>query len=92
MTSLHRIRSLFELMDEPRVSRDVGKKGHSRFLTTLDENVTINTIRGDSESVVKIPPHLDSGLWPVYLEEMQMRYEPAPTDGRQEAAGGPPQK
>ena len=60
-----------------------------RTLTSLRENVTINPIEGDSESVVQIPPHLNSGLWSVYLEEYEsMRETQPPTDGSQEAPGG----
>ncbi len=58
-----------------------------RSLTALDENVTINPNRGDQESHLEIQPHLNSGLWPVYLTECEMRFVPPPTDGRQEAPG-----
>ena len=58
-----------------------------RSLTSRDANVTMNTIRGDKETRVEFQPHLNSGLWPVYLEELEMRYEDPPTDGRQEAPG-----
>ena len=58
-----------------------------RMLTSPEDSVTINTIRGDREFEVEIQPHLNSGLWSVYLEELEMREVQAPTDGRQEAPG-----
>ena len=60
-------------------------------LTTLESSVTINPIRGDKETRVEFQPHLNSGLWPVYLTECDMRYVEPPTDGRQEAPGALPQ-
>ncbi len=63
-----------------------------RRLTSPVQNVTINTIRGDSESVVEIQPHLNSGLWPVYMEQCEMQFVPPPTDGSEEAPGAHPQK
>ena len=70
----------------PRVPRHVG---YTDFLglTSASDFVTINTIRGDSESVVEIQPFLEPALWAIYLEESEMRYEAPPTDGRQEAPG-----
>jgi len=61
-----------------------------RSLTAPRENVTINPIEGDSESDVEIPPHLNEGLWPEYLLMCELRFEPAPTDGRESAPGAPP--
>jgi len=60
--------AVFELKDASRVSRDVGDQGSSRGLTTPNDSVTINPIRGDEEFEVKIQPHLNSGLWSVYIE------------------------
>ena len=74
----------------PRVPRHVGKQGLLQGLTTADRSVTVNTIRGDKETRLEFQPHLNSGLWPIYLAECAMRYEPAPTDGRQEAPGAHP--
>ena len=75
----------------PRVSRDVGNHGSSRGLTFEDQSFTINTIRGDSESVVEIQPHLNSGLWPVYLEMCEMQYNLPPRDGTEVGPGNAPQ-
>ena len=74
----------------PRVPRHVENHGSSRGLTFEQQSFTINTIRGDSDSVVKNQPHLDEGLWPVYLTECDMRFVPPPTDGREKAPGGNP--
>ncbi len=54
------------------------------------KNVTIIPIEGDSEFMKEIQPHLNDGLWPAYLammEQIEMRFTEAPTDGRQEAPG-----
>ena len=63
----------------------------ARSLTTRSGFVTINPIRGDKETRVEFQPYLNSGLWPVYLTECDMRYVEPPTDGRQEAPGALPQ-
>ncbi len=89
---LRRIRSLVEGLNTrmlSRVPRHVGNHGSSRGLTFDDQSFTIKPIRGDKEFVVKIQPHLEPALWAIYLEESVMRYERPPTDGRQEAPGGP---
>ncbi len=58
----------------PRVPRHVGSNGHFPDLTTPLQNVTINPIEGDKEFHLEIQPHLNAGLWPVYLA-MEDRYE-----------------
>ena len=70
-----------------RAASSVDSKGRFSSLTRLFKNVTINPIEGDKESRLEIQPHLNSGLWPGYIEECAMRYELPPTDGRQEAPG-----
>ncbi len=60
-------------------------------LTIPNRSVTINPIRGDKEFQLEIQPHLNAGLWPVYLEQ-SMRSLPPPTDGREEAPGAPPER
>ncbi len=88
---MRKVRSIVEGLSSrmtPRVPRHVGNHGSSRGLTFDDLSFTMNTIRGDKEfRLEEIQPHLNSGLWPVYLEELEMRYEDPPTDGRQEAPG-----
>jgi len=76
----------------PLVPRHVGDPGFPGGLTQAFHSVTINPIRGDKGISIEIQPHLNAGLWPVYLEELEMRYEDAPTDGRQEAPGAVPPK
>ena len=52
-----------------------------RSLTAPRKNVTINTIRGDTEFTMEIQPHLNTGLWPVYLAQADsMRPLPLPED------------
>ena len=68
---------MFALLDQQR-------------LTSPEVSVNVNTIRGDQEFMKEIQPHLNAGLWPVYLRECDFRYVPPPTDGREEAPGGPP--
>ena len=89
--------SLFELLADRKISRmmtrvprHVGDPAKPRGLTSASDSFTINTIRGDQEFHLEIQPHLNSGLWPVYLEECDMRFTPPPTDGRQEAPGAHP--
>ncbi len=78
----------------PRVPRYVGStKGLQDQLTIPLQNVTINTIRGDKESIVRqndeeIQPHLNSGLWAVYLEEAELRPLPLPEDPEKREAPG----
>ena len=90
------LRSLSQLLYQGMIRRDesiVEPHGLEldRGLTFDDQSFTINTIRGDSESVVEIQPHLNAGLWPVYLEQCDMQYRPPPSDGTQEAPGAHPQ-
>ena len=61
-------------------------------LTRLFKNVTINPIEGDQEFMKEIQPHLNAGLWPVYLAqaEREMTFTPPPTDGTEEAPGAHP--
>ena len=60
-------------------------------LTAPVKNVTITTMKGDSESEVEIQPHLNSGLWPIYLEMCDMLFEQPPRDGTEQAPGNAPQ-
>ena len=90
---LVRLRNLYQEFDNTdvaRVPRNVGKQGNSRRLTSGDCSVTINPNRGDKETRPEFQPHLNEGLWAVYLEEFSMRDEPPPTDGREEAPGARP--
>ncbi len=64
----------------PLVASDVGNHGSSRGLTPPLDFVNLNTIRGDKEIAVEFQPHLNSGLWSVYLEDCAMRYEEPPQD------------
>ena len=76
-----------------RVPRHVGSNGRFCNLTRLFKNVTINPIEGDQESMKEIQPHLNAGLWPVYLAqaEREVVWVPPPTDGTEEAPGAKPQ-
>ena len=88
-----RIRSITEILSTgklPRVPRDVESHGSSRGLTFGDRSFTINTIRGDSDFVVENQPHLNEGLWAVYLAESEMIVNKPPTDGREVAPGAHP--
>ena len=66
--------SMFALLDQRR-------------LTFPESSVNINPIRGDQEFMKEIQPHLNVGLWPIYLAECELRYVDPPVDGRQEAPG-----
>ena len=74
-----------------RVLNHVENTGQMYRLTSASEFVTVSTIRGDADSrPIENQPHLNSGLWPVYLEEADMRYEPVDRDDpKSEAPGGP---
>ncbi len=63
-----------------------------RKLTPTNKNVTVNPIRGDQEFMKEIQPHLNDDLWPIYLEQADRELRPVdpPTDGSEEAPGGPP--
>ncbi len=81
-----------------RGPRTVGSNGRARAqafhdLTRLFKNVTINPIEGDQEFMKEIQPHLNTGLWPVYLAQAERELKPIepPTDGREEAPGAHPQ-
>ena len=73
----------------PLVASDVGNMDICTVLTSASDFVTINPNRGDKEFQLEIQPHLNSGLWPVYLD-MLMRSQLPPSDGRQEAPGAVP--
>ncbi len=75
-----------------RGPRTVGSKGRFLDLTRLFKNVTINPIEGDKETRLEFQPHLNAGLWPVYLEQCDMQFVPPPTDGSEESPGGPPKR
>ena len=91
MTSLHgNLYRMFDNTDVARVASDVGKHGQTSCLTSGGSSVNVNHIRGDTEFHAEIQPHLNSGLWPIYLEECDMRFVPPPTDGREEAPGANP--
>ncbi len=92
------IRSLTKLLG----AESSGMRGHAsrevqfdlldqRTLTAPMKNVTITTMKGDSESEVEIQPHLNSGLWPIYLEMCDMLFEQPPRDGTEQAPGNAPQ-
>ena len=63
-------------------------------LICLLKNVTINPIEGDQEFMKEIQPHLNAGLWPVYLAQAasleELRPVDPPTDGTEEAPGAHP--
>ena len=63
--------------------------GQMNRLTSSRKKFTINPIEGDKEFQLEIQPHLNAGLWPVYLEMAEMQWNEPPTDGREEAPGGP---
>ncbi len=78
-----------------RGASTVGSNGNILDLTRLVKNVTINPIRGDQEFMKEIQPHLNAGLWPVYLAQAtrdELRPVDPPTDGTEEAPGAHPQK
>ncbi len=93
MTTLQNLWEMFDNTDVARVPRNVGKQGHIDCLTSPRNFVNVNHIRGDTQTRFEFEPHFEPELWASHLEEMQMRYEDAPTDGRQEAPGAkPPEK
>jgi len=63
---------------------DVG----SKELTCSSRSVTINPIEGDKEFPLEIQPHLNAGLWPVYLEMSDMRFVPPPVEREKREAPG----
>jgi len=71
-----------------RVPRHVGSTLLSaEGLTTPFQNVTINPNRGDQEFMKEIQPHLNVGLWPIYLAQCELEFHLPPIDGTQEAPG-----
>ena len=53
----------------PRVPRDVDStESVDKGLTTPFQNVTINPNRGDKETRLEFQPHLNSGLWRIYID------------------------
>ena len=77
---------------KPRVSRDVDStRPGTKGLTMPLQNVNVKPIRGDQEFMKEIQPHLNAGLWPVYLAQADARWEDPPSDGREEAPGARPE-
>ena len=81
----------------PRVPRHVGStKPVDKGLTTPFQNVTINPIEGDQESLSivydEIQPHLNSGLWETYFEMSMLRFEPPPAEREKREAPGDAEK
>jgi len=74
-----------------RVSRDVGSAASSdrAGLTTPFQNVTINPIEGDQVFMtLEKQPHLNAGLWSVYLAQADLRELPLPEDPEKREAPG----